>query len=509
MSRTKGGRIWRNGKGSGGRASFQRDGKGSGSKGSGVGRGRQLCWKGKECTRRECVFYHPDGRVGPHGRDARRGRSRSGSRASSSVEKRSRTPSKSASKSPSGSKSASRSASRSSSPEAPQVDASDAFTSFAKKFPGATFDVFSPLSAIRGFDWRTRTAQTCAEMFVDDVLNRRYSGLCLRSPPSGPALTGPATMCTVSGHLQPPHYPLDSDVGAILFRKIPASVSTWTLFGELSRQRGFTSASCTKPEGEKMTREMRVRYQSAEEARAALSTVALVDALKPCLRRVSLLTPSPMLSAKVVPPEMSNPHRILKDLVLSARVIVKLDGLMGIPMSITEAILTDVADDEQKLDLQLLYLRRVHFFCFYSGLWCADEFELRNLCGCAIVRYGLQNGVPAPQEGEFAAAHEARLEEFLMTATCPMPLRPNYEDPDFKTFVAALITSMTNQLDRDQAECKQCTKKFKGGHYVAKHLLKVHAPLFESEFTEVSTKLTRAAFAADFVLRERRVQVLQ
>jgi len=56
------------------------------------------------------------------------------------------------------------------------------------------------------------------------------------------------------------------------------------------------------------------------------------------------------------------------------QVIRKMDALLGISDDITMALLGHVTETEieMKLDLQILYLRRVHHFCFYAGKWCKD-----------------------------------------------------------------------------------------------------------------------------------------
>ena len=70
----------------------------------------------------------------------------------------------------------------------------------------------------------------------------------------------------------------------------------------------------------------------------------------------------------------------------STEVIERMDELHGVSKEITSSLLDFCGNTELKLDLQVLYLRRVHHFCFYSGKWCRDEWTLRILCGAATVR---------------------------------------------------------------------------------------------------------------------------
>ena len=59
--------------------------------------------------------------------------------------------------------------------------------------------------------------------------------------------------------------------------------------------------------------------------------------------------------------------------IRSCQVIRKMDDHFGISSDGTSALLSHQLDIEKQLDIQILYLRRVHHFCFYSGKWCKDN----------------------------------------------------------------------------------------------------------------------------------------
>ena len=110
---------------------------------------------------------------------------------------------------------------------------------------------------------------------------------------------------------------------------------------------------------------------------------------------------------------MSLPERLLKDLTLSEKVIRCLDSLARVPTDITSLVLNVDGSTEFKLDLRILYLRRVHHFCFYMARWCDDEWSLRDACGVAVVREPAQ---PGCTPGTWSTEHEERLESFLANA---------------------------------------------------------------------------------------------
>ncbi|CAK0822140.1 unnamed protein product, partial [Prorocentrum cordatum] len=78
--------------------------------------------------------------------------------------------------------------------------------------------------------------------------------------------------------------------------------------------------------------------------------------------------------------------------------------------------------EEAKLDLRVLYLRRVHHFCFYAAEWCPDEWELRERCGTGMVRTAVEEDAGAVKPGPWTDAHEKRLAAFLETSGLKQPI---------------------------------------------------------------------------------------
>eukprot|EP00931_Biecheleriopsis_adriatica_P094059 TRINITY_DN67765_c0_g1_i1.p1 TRINITY_DN67765_c0_g1~~TRINITY_DN67765_c0_g1_i1.p1 ORF type:complete len:323 (+),score=76.56 TRINITY_DN67765_c0_g1_i1:2-970(+) len=301
--------------------------------------------------------------------------------------------------------------------------------------------------------------------------------------------------------MQSPHFAFDADVGSILVSSLPPAASVWEVFDALQASPGFCTAAWTAPaEAEKgLGRDLHARFESAAAARTALVTLSTLSddllgnkGLTSGSARLSLLTPSPELSAMVLPPEMSNRKRLAKDEALSSQVIKHLDSLMGVPAEVTEAVLGFKGSVEFKLDLQVLYLRRVHHFCFYSAMWCKDEWSLRSNCGVAILREGLQAG---PPEDAWATAHEQRLEDFLSTATLRRPEMPSTEDSEPGMRIPELYEEQILKVSEGKYRCKVCGKHFRAPEFVQKHLYR-HTDLLESHLSRRSARLQEAATAA-------------
>ncbi|CAE7324883.1 unnamed protein product, partial [Symbiodinium pilosum] len=273
---------------------------------------------------------------------------------------------------------------------------------------GLFFDLYHPLSQIRKFNLRLGQTQLDARVFVQDLQEGRYQGLSLLAsqPRSG-------ATCPVAGDLQAPEFALDPDADSLMISGLTPAVSVWDVLDVIQDCSGFCKAAWTHFD-KNLAREFYARFASKGDATAAAVVLMRSSDTLPgaagTLGRVSVLSSKPELSAHVLPQEMSQPEQILKDLALSEDVIRRLDGLLGVSEDVTKLLLNVEGSTEFKLDLRVLYLRRVHHFCFYAARWCDDEWSLRNACGVATVRE--RPSAPC-KSGTWSAAHEERLRSFL------------------------------------------------------------------------------------------------
>ncbi|CAK0798265.1 unnamed protein product [Prorocentrum cordatum] len=362
---------------------------------------------------------------------------------------------------------------------------------------GVYFDLYHPLAAVRRHERRLRAARQNAEVFMRDLQEKRYEALRLSTAAQGPGDREGAT-CRTTGHMKPPHFAFDPNVNSVLFSKVSPHVRMWHLHDALQKCLGLVSFSFTDPAPGSLVREARAGFETAEAAQAALD---LWLSGERSLQGHSLSPSEPVpregLKALAVPPEMSLPGRICKDAALSAQVVRRLDGLTGVPASVTESLLAGGGSEEARLDLRVLYLRRVHHFCFYAAEWCPDEWELSERCGAGMVRTAVGEDAGAVAPGPWTEAHEQRLAAFLETSGLqqPVPMSSD-EQVTLDKKAAELIQEKTKQIAEGKYQCTACSKLFRGPEFVRKHLHKMHMDLFETIQEEIHAEAARKAFLA-------------
>ena len=127
-------------------------------------------------------------------------------------------------------------------------------------------DLYHPSRQLRFYDWCASLAQARAEAFLIDLQKGKYGRLSLQAqrPPNQGAMT-----CPVAGHLEPPEYAFDANVGSLWIRGLPPAVSVWEVVDAVQDLDGFVTAAWGTP-SEQLGRDFRARFASSEEAQAAM-----------------------------------------------------------------------------------------------------------------------------------------------------------------------------------------------------------------------------------------------
>jgi hypothetical protein len=98
-----------------------------------------------------------------------------------------------------------------------------------------------------------------------------------------------------------------------------------------------------------------------------------------------------------IPPVSSTEERAKKDLFLIKKLVNLLDAEKGIafesPLSIPDTV-DSPTEVKKYLDLFIVYLRKVHFFDYYSALEFDTEDALERKCGDYPIRTRSTESVP-------------------------------------------------------------------------------------------------------------------
>jgi len=368
------------------------------------------------------------------------------------------------------------------------------------------YDKYHPRSLLRFNDQRVHACKQSADIFLQHLKDGRFSGLRLSQQQADHS-----DMTSITCSSGPPHFLLNPDTSTIVLSNIPPTVSFWDIFASLSQNcpgdriaNWSHTAAAAQQTWQQQIREIRILFDSRDQAQAVLDSLDRFPLSGPVgwSTMRPALAPESGISAATLPVEMSHPLQILMDEALSSRLVTHLDSLMGLGPQTAAVLLGSCRDPQEQLDLNVLYLRRVHHFCFYSGVWCKDPWELRDRCGVQILRS--EDGEAAQTISctapVAARAHRQRLERFLGTTQCDNFMRRATDDGGLTRFVGEHMEKRSSA----KFQCMACMAYCRGEECMQRHISEAHAEMLtaareEAFMVEAHGKYLREGWLTEFM----------
>ena len=272
---------------------------------------------------------------------------------------------------------------------------------------------------------------------------------------------------------------------------------------------GFVSLSLTEPErinGYK--RSFWVTYDNETNFENALNGLKEYELNKDFMIRVikSETTQNPYYrKIKVTPPLFE--ERLVEDIKGSNKIISILDAYRGIDKNpLTEKNnMEEISElqEEEKINIlnfSILYLRKVHGFCYYCLKGFKDERNLTKKCDFLHLRHYVKlgkrdqaknidiNNINISEDElknaiEFDKFFTKNLNDLLVDQekiNHIILLRPKYLMDDeiavdkLEEEKSEFIKENSEQLDVEKFECKICKKKFLAYHFIENHMKNKH-----------------------------------
>lgn len=372
-------------------------------------------------------------------------------------------------------------------------------------------------------------------------------------------------------------YSRDMERRTVYVKALPSATTrgvldaTFRAVGEVER------LALSEPSIERMNRRAWVTYATFEAAQRAaeeLSGATLVLA-NGQITRLSLQLLSPhRVRVRVVPPALSLPDRIAHDAAVARRLVEKLDrekrlwpptaadaedddgrdgdasgddgGAVGGKRALVPSkrqalerhpLLSDAAFEkrpvEEQLDLLVAYLRRVHFYCYYTAAEFDSDIDLERARGPIHLRFGSKRALEVVQQRAAATAAVAAAAAAATAADgaapeITAPTLPGVPEADVKwmksldernearlayadladaSTAAALLKQQLVELVENNSEpvddlgkhqCKVCPNKvFKEKVFVEKHIFNKHQDMVDQVRLAAFIEQSRLNFLAD------------
>lgn len=345
------------------------------------------------------------------------------------------------------------------------------------------------------FKWRSeqnKQAQVLSKKFFETLENDGFKGINLVHLDSADeAKVGDEGKSEIKFNTpvdEAPFYGFDANKHTLFLKQIPINVSRWDLLDTIKSTSGFIALSMSEPlRSQDFVRYAWVTYDSDEN----------VDKSKAILEK---LYSNPVKSVSTshksvkVTPFLSS-GSVSRDRILSKKLIQVLDESKGVQSNPLFDSEFNRSENEQ-LDLQLLYLRRVHAFCYYCCEEYDDERMLASKCGPQHVRLiklkddtenkeQLDDGEVIDEDAPtlFEQRNYEKIQAIIEKG--PQIMTNPEEDEELVERRTEYCQKRTKELNMDRYSCLICDKLFRAPHYVEKHILNKHE---EKVFKKVDEK---------------------
>jgi hypothetical protein len=333
---------------------------------------------------------------------------------------------------------------------------------------------YDPLVSERWQQERKHNAKVSHKLFIETARSGAVSGLKLSDQ----------QVENISG---PPYFGFDPNSMTLFLKTIPVNISRWDLINVVKSSPGFVSLSMSEPlKSQSFCRFAWVLYDTEEHCNESL-TLLTGKLVTPDFRLAPVRSQSSSRKeAKMQPPHSA--ESITLDWRQSARLIRVLDLEKGISensLLVSEDQFSEMADiqKEFQLDLQLLYLRRVHAYCFY----CLDEYDdermLSAKCGPAHIRSRLDP--EGGREANFDDRLELRLQPKPEVKVYEQGVRLSQQDIELQRMLTDFEGKQIVEEVDDKVRCNLCRKLFRGVEFVRKHIHNKHPESVEEVVKKV------------------------
>lgn len=283
-----------------------------------------------------------------------------------------------------------------------------------------------------------------------------------------------------------PFYGFDPDYLTLFIHQIPKNISRWQILDEAKKTPGFVSCSLSEPiKSQNYARFCWITFENEEKCDLAYDILRNCNIGYEYKMHPSFSKTSTIKKIRVTPPLFDD--RLNLDLELSKNIIELLDN----EKSIVNNILlqnTENRNNEIQLDLQILYLRRVHGFCYYCIQEYEDERNLSIKCDNIHLRNYKKLGMKSNIENKEALKNEIEfdsiftqkindyIESLIQRKSKNETIQNSENENELEILRNNFCKSKIFKINNERFKCDICEKLFKGESFVINHIFNRHMP---------------------------------
>ena len=269
------------------------------------------------------------------------------------------------------------------------------------------------------------------------------------------------------------YFAFEPDNQTLFIHQFPRNIKKMELLSILKKIKGFVSLSLSDPlKNQNFNRYCWLSFDSIENCDVAytlLKDYKMNNSYKLCPTKSKALTDKKIRIAPLFYGEKG--RDIKKDIEITEKLIDILDNKKDINHILIELKKNNHYnfDDFFHLNINLIYLRKIHGFCFYCAEMYDDERNLSTKCDYCHIYYNED-----VYDEKYCNKLDEKINEFIEKISIEENdnnKHLNNEEEKIEKF----LSENTIQISPEKFECNICSKKFISEHYNKKHINNMHS----------------------------------
>jgi len=265
-----------------------------------------------------------------------------------------------------------------------------------------------------------------------------------------------------------PFFGFDPNSLTLFIKSIPKFISRWDLEEELSKFTGFVSLSLSEPlKSQEFIRLGWILFDTEDHCNKAYELLNNLVIKEYHFQIVKSKSQKKPVKVCTLLTKKKNDENI----ELSRQLIQVLDSEKKIE---SNPLLKLKCDPSKQIDLHVLYLRKVHSYCFYSASEYHDERMMVAKCGPIFLRTKIGEEQTIPEFSDWHKKIQETVKQRIQESKSG-----ETEDNDTEARIQQEMDKKIEKKARKLADsgkwpCKYCTKVFQDCFFVVKHIKGKH-----------------------------------
>eukprot|EP01087_Luapelamoeba_hula_P012548 TRINITY_DN3503_c0_g1_i1.p1 TRINITY_DN3503_c0_g1~~TRINITY_DN3503_c0_g1_i1.p1 ORF type:complete len:990 (+),score=206.85 TRINITY_DN3503_c0_g1_i1:211-3180(+) len=332
----------------------------------------------------------------------------------------------------------------------------------------------------------------------------------VEKPVSPTAADKKSSASTVGGAKQAPEE--DRDTNILLIQTVPAAVSRDELKNIFEKCEGLVKIVLSDPDKKTFNRQGWVIYDNADSCANALQRFHQNKNVRIRGQTLDLSFNNKPVGGvgkrnrvNITPVTADRDECIQQDLQLSSDLIKLLDQEREVePLSMLNQPLQDGETERDRLNKNIIYLRKVHLYCYYCASQFEDDEEMDRACGNKHLRgVSKSESTPSKEDQDWIEQLHKKLESRINDTSLYSPEVYTGKKALKEKMDELWATSIT-QEDEKRFRCvyQKCNKLFMAAEFVQKHIRLKHP----EAISEIKDKVMEDQYFQNYANDPNRIQ---